>query len=148
MKRTMGRKAALKAAVCVSLFFVGCAGVDRAPVRPDSPKAAAINHVLKAYESAWNQHNATRLLGLLDKGFVVWAGYERRIVYTKGTYALDLKEIMRRNRYITLVNPVIWIKGDKATVTLDMLVDGRTVQNRFHLVRKPGGEWLFLDSEW
>lgn len=144
----MSGKAAFVAVLLLPLLFFGCAEIGMAPVQPDSPKAAAINRVLQAYESAWNQHNRTRLLGLLDKDFVVWAGYERRIVYTKGKYALDLEEIMRRNRYITLVDPVIWVKGDKATVTLTMLVDGRTVQNRFHLIRNKRGGWLFLDSEW
>ena len=105
-----------------------------------------IKVVLSAYESAWNEHNTSRLLALLHEEFVIWAGSERRIVYAKREYAFVLRDRMRKYRVLRLGKPAMSIIDNKATVFLPMSVDGRNIRNTFHLLRK-NGRWFFLSSE-
>ena len=122
-----------------------CAVTD---LREDQAKSLEVNEIkalLGKYEIAWNQHDQQGLLALLHDDFVIFAGRERRIVYTKKRYAFDLKHIMRRHRYVEVTEPAIWTKGDKTTVILYMLVDGRRIRNTFHMIRE-NDRWFFLDS--
>ena len=123
-----------------------CAATD---LRKDEVKSLEVDEIkalLDKYESAWNRHDQQDLLALLHDEFVIFSGRGRRIVYTKKQYAFDLSHIMRRNRYLTFTQPAIWTKGDKATVMVYMLVDGRRFRSTFHMIRE-ADRWLFLDSE-
>ena len=129
------------------LFCLECCAVT--DLREDQAKSLEVSEIkalLGKYESAWNQHDQQGLLELLHDEFVIFAGSGRRIVYTKKRYAFDLRHIMRRDRYLLFAEPAIWIKGDKATVVVYMLVDGRRIRNTFHMIRE-NDRWFFLDSE-
>lgn len=106
----------------------------------------AIRSVLSAYEEAWNRHDSRSLLALLHEDFILWESGRRRIVYSRTQYAFWLRDIMRRHRYIEIVTPSIWVRNDSATVHSGMLVDGRSTNNIFHLIRENGG-WFIIDSE-
>jgi hypothetical protein len=123
-----------------------CAVTDLSKDQAKSLEVTEIKALLGKYESAWNQHDQQGLLALLHDEFVIFGGSGRRIVYTKKRYAFDLRHIMRRDRYLMFAEPAIWIKGDKATVVVYMLVDGRRIRNTFHMIRE-NDRWLFLDSE-
>jgi len=133
-----------------ALFFLSCliccVGTDLGGDQAKSPEGNEIKALLDKYQSAWNQHDPQGLLALLHNDFVIFAGSERRIVYTKRQYAFDLRDIMRRYRYLTLAKPAIWLKGHKATVVVHMLVDARRIRNTFHMIRE-NDRWFFLDSE-
>ena len=128
------------------ICFICCAVTDLKEEQANSLEVREIKTLLSKYESAWNQHDQKGLLALLHDEFVIFAGSERRIVYTKKQYAFDLRDIMRRYRYLTLAKPAIWAKADKATVVVHMLLDGRSIRNTFHVVRE-NDRWFFLDSE-
>ena len=83
---------------------------------------------------------------LLHEDFIVWERGRRRIVYSRAQYAYWLRDIMRRQRYIKIVTPALWVEKDRATVHAGMLVDGRSTHNIFHLIRE-NGRWLIIDSE-
>jgi hypothetical protein len=135
----------LVSVLSITVLLLGCATTPKDYGLHPSEEAA-IRVALLNYESAWNKHDETGLLALLHEEFVIWAGSQRRIVYTKKEYAFDLGDIMRRYRYLSLGKPAIWIKGNHATVLVPMSVDGRNTRNTFHMVRE-GDTWLFLDSE-
>ena len=129
-----------------SVILFGCAGSSLKDYEAQSLEEEEIKTLLYAYESAWNEHNSSRFLALLHEKFVIWAGSERRIVYTKKKYAFMLKDRMREYRILRLGKPAIWIKDNKATVFLPMSVDGRNIRNKFYLIRI-NGKWFFLSSE-
>jgi hypothetical protein len=123
-----------------------CAVTDLREDQAKSLEVSEIKALLGKYESAWNQHNQQSLLALLHDEFVIFSGSGRRIAYTKKRYAFDLSHIMRRNRYLMFAEPAIWTKGDKATVVVHMIVDGRRIRNTFHMIRE-NDRWFILDSE-
>ena len=130
----------------IFVILLGCAGTTLKDYKVKSLEEEKIKAALSAYESAWNEHNSAKFLALLHEKFVIWAGSERRIVYTKKKYAFMLRDRMREYRVLRLGKPAIWIKDNKATVFLPLSVDGRNIRNKFHLIRK-NGEWFFLSSE-
>ena len=123
-----------------------CAVTDLSKDQAKSLEVTEIKALLGKYESAWNRHDQQGLLALLHDEFVIFGGSGRKIVYTKKRYAFDLRHIMRRDRYLMFAEPAIWTKGDKATVVVYMLVDGRRIRNTFHMIRE-NDRWFFLDSE-
>ena len=130
----------------VSMMMLGCAGSALQGYQTGSEEENAIKATLLSYEKAWNDHNPSEILALLHEEFVVFTGRDRRIVYSKARYAFDLRNIMRRHRYLNFSQLTIWVKDSKAIVYAPMLVDGRPVRNKFHMIRE-NGTWLFLDSE-
>ena len=130
----------------ISLILLGCAGASLSDYEAKSLEEEEIKNLLNAYESAWNEHNSSGFLALLHEEFVIWAGSERRIVYTKKKYAFMLRDRMREYRVLRLGKPEIWVKDDKATVFLPMSVDGRNIRNKLYLIRV-NSKWFFLSSE-
>lgn len=130
----------------ISVILFGCAGTSLKDYESKSLEEEEIKNLLNAYESAWNEHNPSKFLALLHEKFVIWAGSERRIVYTKKKYAFMLRDRMREYRVLRLGKPTIWVKDDKATVFLPMSVDGRNIGNKFYMIRI-NGNWFFLSSE-
>ena len=130
----------------ISVILFGCAGTSLEDYETRSLEEEEIKNLLNAYESAWNEHNSSKLLALLHEKFVIWAENERSIVSTKKKYAFMLRDRMREYRVLRLGKPAIWTKDDKATVVLAMSVDGRNIRNKFYLIRV-NGNWLFLSSE-
>ena len=130
----------------LSIILLGCVGSTLKGYKEGSSEEHAIRAALLSYEQAWNSHDAPGLLELLHEEFVIFAGRDRRILYSKARYAFHLRDIMRRYRYLSFAKPTIWVKDNRAIVYAPMLVDGRPVSNRFHMIRK-NGMWLFQDSE-
>ncbi|MDY6879347.1 MAG: nuclear transport factor 2 family protein [Desulfatiglans sp.] len=128
------------------MIQAGCAGSPLEGYETGAEEEQAIRKALASYEKAWNAHDPSKLLDLLHEDFVIFAGSDRRIVYTKARYAFELRDIMRKYRYVNLGEVTVWVKGPKAIVYAPMQVDGKPVTNRFHMIRE-NGTWLFLDSE-
>jgi hypothetical protein len=129
----------------VGMVLVGCAtGQWLKDYQPASENEAQIKKLLLAYEDAWNHHDKEALLPLLDDEFVILTGSSRRIVFSKSNYAFELRNIMRRYRYISLGIPNIWLEENAATVSLMMVVDGRIGRTLFRLI-KDEASWYFIE---
>jgi hypothetical protein len=130
-----------------SLLISTCGGTLR-DHRPGSSEEEDMRAVLLAYEQAWNKHDESELAPLLDEGFIIWLWVhgERKLVATKGSYVFWLRDLFIRYRYLTFGKPEIWLRDDRATVSVPMTVDARAVRGTFRLI-KSSGKWLIQEFE-
>ena len=132
----------------IVLFFLKCAGGTITDYKPSSPQEEGIRTALIALETAWNNHNEQAVLAILDDDFIlwVWAEGSRRIVFRKGTFGFNLRDILIRWRYVSLGSPAIWVNNGEATAYVAMLLDGGSNRSTFRLVSR-NGKWLILEWE-
>ena len=129
-------------------FLFSCTAGTITDYKPRSSKESDIKAALIALETAWNNHNEQAVLAILDDDFIlwVWAEGSRRIVFRKGTFGFNLRDILIRWRYVSLGSPAIWVNNGEATAYVAMLLDGGSNRSTFRLVSR-NGKWLILEWE-
>ena len=125
-------------------LFLSCAGGSLQGYKPGSPEEETIKTLLLAYEEAWNNQDKRGLIILLHDDFVIRVGKKRIIIFSKNTYAFQIRDIWLRYRYLSFGTPKIWKNNDRASVHLSMSIDGRVITSMFRLIREDD-EWLILE---
>ena len=130
-------------------FLFSCTAGTITDYKPRSSKESDIKAALIALETAWNNHKEHAVLAILDDDFILWAwsGGNRTIVFRKGTFGFNLRDILIDHRYLNLGEPDIITKNGEATAHVAMTIDARPYRGIFRLVNRDG-QWLILEWEW
>jgi murein L,D-transpeptidase YafK len=129
--------------ICIVLLAIAGCVTSEKQVKSESPDEIAIRELVQSFEEAWNAGDKDKYLSFWHEQGKIKVGRERKVM-SKSEYAKLLPDRMQNNP-LTLSNPKIKVKGDKATAKMKLDTGGNSFPFSLNLVRE-NDQWLVMEN--